>query len=254
MIHCHKRACAFQIAQVFVLFFFLLWLNLYQLQVQKHPSESDPHDQQSKEKSTPIVEPIKEDQEAEGWPSFGRLIIDLSKLAFEALTGIFLYFIPLRFNRKISKSGGLAPLKDSLKMPEDEAEASLVRKQRTPTPLSETRQAHTPNIGDKYSEMKPPKIRSASFKDPSLSSKHRSSKRQEYAEIYGSGEVPPYGQHNRSKSQKERTKHRREKSGEMGFGAVGMEQRPVEMKPVNYEDPKYDHYNMRAKYGDSFKF
>ncbi|KAF7141046.1 hypothetical protein RHSIM_Rhsim06G0210100 [Rhododendron simsii] len=222
--------------------------------VQKHPSESDSHDQQSKEKSTPIVEPIKEDQEAEGWPSFGRLIIDLSKLALEALAGIFLYFIPLRFNRKISKSSGLTPLKDSMKMPEDGAETPLVRKQRTPTPLSETRQAHTPNIGDKYSEMKPPNVRSASFKDPSLSSKHRSSKRQEYAEIYGSGEVPPYGQHNRSKSQKERTKHRREKSVETGFGAVGMEQRPVEMKPVNYDDPKYDRYNMRSKYGDSFKF
>lgn len=231
-------------------------LNLCQLQVQKHPSESDSPDQQSKEKSTPIVEPIKEEQEAEGWPSFGRLIIDLFKLALEALAGIFLYFIPLRFNRKISKSGGLTPLKSSLKMPEDEAETPLVRKQRTPTPLSETRQAHTPNIGDKYSEMKPPNtnVRSASFKDPSLSSKHRSSKRQEYAEIYGSGEVPPYGQHNRSKGQKERTKHRREKTGEMGFGAVGMEQRPAEMKPVNYDDPKYDRYNMRSKYGDSFKF
>lgn len=232
-------------------------------EVQKDPSESEPQDQQSKEKLTPLVEPIKEDQEAQGWPSFGRLIIDLSKLALEALASIFLYFIPFRFNRKISKSGGLTPLKDSLKMPEDEAETPLVRKQRTPTPLSETRQAHslsetrqahTPIVGDKYAEMKPPKIRSASFKDPSLSSKHRSSKRQEYAEIYGTGDVPPYGQPNRSKNQKERTKHRWEKTGETGFGAVGMEQRPVEMKPVNYEDPKYDHYAMRSKYGDSFKF
>uniref|UniRef100_A0A5B7BWV0 NHL domain-containing protein n=1 Tax=Davidia involucrata TaxID=16924 RepID=A0A5B7BWV0_DAVIN len=218
----------------------------------KQPLESESLDQLTKEKPAPISENIREEQEA-GWPSFGQLMIDLSKLTLQSLASVVLYFIPFSFSRK-SPKGGLTPLKDSLVMPEDEAEPPLVQKQRTPAPLSETRQAHTPNTSDKYSETKPPKIRSSSFKDPSLSSKHRSSKRQEYAEFYGSGEVPPYGQF-RSKSQKERTKHRqRDKSGEVVFGAVGAEPKPVEIKAVNYDDPKFDHYNIRSKYGDSYRF
>lgn len=194
-------------------------------------------------------------KEEPGWPSFGQLIIDLSKLGLEALGGIFLYFIPSRFRPNGARKG-LTPLKDNLRMPEDEAEKPpLVQKQSAPTPVSETRQVHPPNASDKYSDLKPPKIKSSSFKDPSLLSKHRSSKRQEYAEFYGSGEVPPGG---RSKSQKERSRHRqREKSGEVVFGAVGAEQKPVDVKAVDYDNPKFDRYNMRSsRYGpdDSFRF
>ncbi|KAF2314412.1 hypothetical protein GH714_026180 [Hevea brasiliensis] len=104
------------------------------------------------------------------------------------------------------------PLKDSLRMPEDEVEPPTVQRQSIPVPLSETRQVHTPDTSDKYSEMKATKDQVIQFQDPSLSSKHRSSKRQEYAEFYGSGEVPPSG---RPKSHKRENKHRqRDKSGE----------------------------------------
>lgn len=198
------------------------------------------------------MESLKEEPEA-GWPSFGQLIVDLSKLMLEALTSIFFYFIPSRFMPTQAREG-LTPLKDRLIMPEDEAE-SLAQKQRAPPPLSETRQTHIPNTGEKYSEMKPPKIKSYSFKEHSLPGKHKSSKRQEYAEFYNSGEVPPppYTQ-SRSKSQKERSRHRqRDKSGEVAFGA---EPKPVEIRAVDYDDPKFDHYNIRSKYGpsDSFRF
>ncbi|KAJ9153475.1 hypothetical protein P3X46_026909 [Hevea brasiliensis] len=206
-------------------------------------SEGEFMEYPSMEKPTPITESMKEDPK---WPSFGQLIIDLSKLALEALASMFLFLIPSWFRSSGSK--GLTPLKDSLRMPEDEVEPPTVQRQSIPVPLSETRQVHTPDTSDKYSEMKPPKIKSSSFKDPSLSSKHRSSKRQEYAEFYVSGEVPPSG---RPKSHKERTRHRqRDKSGEVIFGAAGTEPtKPVEMKPVNYDNPKFDHYNMRSKYG-----
>lgn len=211
-------------------------------------------DQPKKEKSAPAADLVREDQEA-AWPSFGQLIGDLSKLAFEALSGISTYLMPFRFSRNSARKG-LTPLKDSLIMPEDEAEPQpqSVQKQRTPVPMSETRQAYTPNASDRYSELKPPKIRSSSMKDPSLSTKHRSSRRQEYAEYYASGEVPPHVQV-KSKSQKERTKHRqRDKSGDV-FGSTGLEySKPVESKAVNYGDPKYDRYNMKSKYGDSFRF
>ncbi|XP_027061907.1 uncharacterized protein [Coffea arabica] len=213
-------------------------------------------DRQKKEKSAPAVELVKENQEA-AWPSFGQLIGDLPKIAFEAFSGVLTYLMPFRFSRRSARKG-LTPLKDSLIMPEDEAEPQpqpqLVQKQRTLAPMSETRQAYTPNVSDRYSEVKPPKIRSSSMKDPSLPTKHRSSRRQEYAEYYASGEVPSQVQA-RSKGQKERTKHRqRDKSGEV-FGSSGVEySKPVESKAVNYGDPKYGPYNMRSNYGDTFRF
>lgn len=214
----------------------------------QQPSESEFKEQPSKEKrkATPIIESVKEEP---GWPSFGQLVMDLSKLALEAVASVFLYFVPSRFRSNGSKKG-LTPMKDSLRMPEDEAPPPLVQRQTTPAPVSETRQTHT---SDKYSEMKALKVKSSSFRDPSLSSKHRSSKRQEYTEFYGPGEVPPYS---RSKTQKERTRHRqRDKTGEVVYGA-GTDQKPVDTKPSDFDNSKFDHYNMRSKYGssDSFRF
>lgn len=202
-------------------------------------------DHSIKEKSSPIVESVKEEP---GWPSFGQLIVDLLKLAVEALTGMLLYFVPSRF-RTGRPRNGLTPLKDSLRMPEDEVEPTFVQRKTSIPPVSETRQAPTPTRSDKYSEMRPPKIKSTSFKDPSVSSKHRSSKRPEYAaESYSSVEVPPYS---RSKSQKERTRHRQRDKGEVAFEAAGAEAKPVEMKAMQYENPRY---NMRSKYGSDELF
>ncbi|KAJ8532310.1 hypothetical protein K7X08_012233 [Anisodus acutangulus] len=198
----------------------------------------------------PVVETVKEEQEA-GWPSFGQLVWDLSKLGIEGLGSLFGYIVPLRFRHKVFIRPGLTPLKDSLIMLEDEVEPPLVQKQRAPPPASEVRQV--PAVGDKFPEGKPTKIRSSSFKDPaSLSTKHRSSRRHEYAECYGnSGEVPPYT-HVRSKSQKERTKHWRQDKGLEANVRAGVEAKPADTKPVNYEDPKFAHYNLRNKYGDPF--
>ncbi|XP_042478464.1 uncharacterized protein LOC122059622 isoform X2 [Macadamia integrifolia] len=239
-------------------------------------SEGDLKGQATTEKPSLIVESLKEEPDAR-WPSFGNLVIDLFKLAMEALGSIFLYFIPVSLRTRKSK-GDLTPLKDSLVMPEDGAdEPPLVQKHRSATPLSETRHSPSPNAsGDGYTQHKLQKSKSAAPRDASLSSKHRSSKRQEYAEFYGSAEVPPYSQFGSkslkertgsaevppygqfgSKSQKERIRHRhRERSGEVVFGATGTEPKPVEIKSVDYGDPKFDHFNIRSKYGseDAFHF
>ncbi|XP_070664175.1 uncharacterized protein [Malus domestica] len=220
---------------------FLLRTPLSKSEMKEHPSNG---------KSTLLVKSMKEEP---GWPSFGQLVSDLSKLGLAALAGIFVHFLPSRFMPGGSQKG-LTPLKDSLRMPEDEAEAPVVQRQSAPAPLSETRQAYTPNASEKYSDMKPAKMKSTSFKDPSLSSKHRSSKRQNSAEFYGSGEV---SSHSRSKSQKERTRHRqREKSGEVVYGTVGAEPKPVDMKTAGYDNPKFENYNMRSRYGadSSYRF
>ncbi|XP_061374543.1 uncharacterized protein LOC133316779 [Gastrolobium bilobum] len=205
------------------------------------PSEKEFKGQASNDKpNNPIAESNKEEP---GLPSFRQLLGDLSKLSLESLTRSFFQFIPSRFRSDGAKRG-LTPLKDHLMMPEDEMEPLLVNKQSAPAPLSENRQVHTPSTAEKYSEMKPPKIKPSTSKDPSLSSKHRSSsKRQEYAEFYGSSEVPPYA--TKSKSQKQRSRHRpREKSGQ-----VGAEPKPAETRAVDYDNIKFDHYNMRTKYG-----
>uniref|UniRef100_A0A2P2PIM4 Uncharacterized protein MANES_03G099900 n=1 Tax=Rhizophora mucronata TaxID=61149 RepID=A0A2P2PIM4_RHIMU len=183
-------------------------------------------------------------KEEPGWPSFGQLIIDLSKLVLEAFGSVLLHFIPSRLKPAGSKKG-LTPLKDSLRMPEDEVEHQSAEKQGSAACLPEMRQVHTPLLNEKYTEVKPPKIKSA--KDPSLSNKHRSSKRQEHIEFYGSGDVPSYG---RSKSHKDKTRHRqRDKGGEVVSGAVASEQKHVDMKPMEYSYSKFDHSNIRSKYG-----
>ncbi|GER53969.1 NHL domain-containing protein [Striga asiatica] len=201
----------------------------------------------SKKKNHPWPKP--EDQSSPkdgpeaGWPSFGQLVWDLGKLAFESLGSIFFHFHPLR---NIPKRG-LTPLKDSLVMPEDEpGPSSFPLKQQAPIPISEARQAQGPSVpspNERFSEVKPVKIRSSSAKDPALSTKHRSSsRRHEFAEFYGSSEAPQYG-HVRSKSHKERAKHRsKEKSGET------METRPAaEVEGPEYENTIYDPYNFRSR-------
>ncbi|CAA0815886.1 NHL domain-containing protein [Striga hermonthica] len=159
------------------------------------------------------------------------------------------------FSKRNIPKRGLTPLKDSLVMPEDEpGPSSFPLKQRAPIPISEARQAQVPSVpnlspNDRFSEVKPVKIRSSSAKDPALSTKHRSSRRHEFAEFYGSSEAPQYG-HARSKSHKERAKHRsKEKSGET------MQTKPAEVKGPEYENTKYDPYNFRSRYGgEAYRF
>ncbi|GAA0139914.1 hypothetical protein LIER_01370 [Lithospermum erythrorhizon] len=205
-----------------------------------------------KKKHLHVTEAVKEEPEA-GWPSFGQLLLDLSKFALESFGNILKSSIPFQSKLKRSKNG-LTPLKDSLIMPEDQTEPPIVQKQKAPVPLSETRQ-HTPSVTEKIPEVKPHKLRSSSMRDPSLSTKHRSSRRQEYAEYYGSAETSPYVQV-RTKTQKERSKHRqRDRSGEVKSGSSGVEPKLAEMKPVNYVDPpRYDPYNIRNKSGEAFRF
>ncbi|KAL9250403.1 hypothetical protein AKJ16_DCAP25285, partial [Drosera capensis] len=209
------------------------------------PASSADRPEPEKTVHTPIVE-VKEEQIA-GWPSFSQLIVDLSKLSLEGMGSIFLYLIPSC--RRAGSSKNLTPLKDSLKMPEDESEAHSAKKLKAPAPRSEAGQLRPPIAADKYMAMKATDIRSTSLKDPSMPSKHRS-KRQDYAEFYGSSEIPSYSNQVRLKSQKERTKHRhREKSGEVVPGPLRPEANPVEPKAGNRDEPKFDPYTFRAKYG-----
>ncbi|KAL3646224.1 hypothetical protein CASFOL_011404 [Castilleja foliolosa] len=216
----------------------------------EHPGPKLENESTSNGIPTPINMTVKDEPESR-WPSFGQLVWDLGKLSLESLSAIFFQFVPVRPKWNIPKRG-LTPLKDSLVMPEDETHPSAALKQRAPSPLSEARQAYGPGPSDRLSEVKPIKIRSSGLKDPSLPTKHRSSRRQEFAEFYGPGEVPQV----RSKSQKDRTKHRhREKSGDVAnFGTSVMDAKGGEFKATGYEKTKYESYNFRNKYGDSHRY
>ncbi|KAL0717220.1 hypothetical protein Bca4012_066542 [Brassica carinata] len=154
-------------------------------------------------------------KEEPGWPSFGQLLIDLCKLALEFLTSNLL---PARFKT----SSNLRPLKDRLKMPEDE--------QEQPPLTAKTRS-------------------SSAVKDPSSKHHRSSSKRQEYAQFYASGEVvqPP-------KIHKERSRRRhRDKTTETAEPKTTTSDT---VKPVEYSNSsKFDHFNMRnSKYGPETPF
>lgn len=212
----------------------------------KQVSETKQLDHKISKKPTLIVESLKEEPGA-GWPSLGRLLSDLLKFAMEAIGSMFLNLIPQNLIPGRSKQG-LTPLKDNLVMPEDRAEpTTIAQKQVSPSPMSETH--HTANLSNDTPLRLQKSNKTPKYKDPSLSGKHRT-KRQDYAEFYGSAEGP----HVSSKGPKERSRHRhRDKSGEV-YGAVGSEPKPVEMKPAEYSDSKFDQYTFRNKYGESNSF
>ncbi|KAI4331310.1 hypothetical protein MLD38_029505 [Melastoma candidum] len=97
--------------------------------------------------------------------------IHLSKLVLEALAGIFFYLVPSRI-QSLGSRKGLAPLKDILCMPEDQAYRKPAQRQRILAPLSETT-SHAHPQHEKQSEAKPLKIKSGSFKVPPAATKQK---------------------------------------------------------------------------------
>ncbi|KAL6570539.1 hypothetical protein OROGR_000089 [Orobanche gracilis] len=223
-----------------------------------HPGPKPEDQSANKIRPAPINVIVKDESEA-GWPSFGQLVWDLGKLSLESLGSIFFQFVPLGSKWSSIPRRGLTPLRDSLIMPEDDCEPSPALKQRSPAPLSEARMARGPLMHDeRFSEVQPIKVRSSGLKDPTtLPTKHRSfsSRRQEFAEFYGPGEVPQV----RPKSHKERTKHRqresqRDRGGDANFGGSVVETRGGEIKGSGYEHTKYESYNSRNKHGDTYRY
>ncbi|KAL6629636.1 hypothetical protein ACP70R_029401 [Stipagrostis hirtigluma subsp. patula] len=188
-----------------------------------------------------VVESLKEEPGA-GWPSFGTLVGDLLKLAIEGVGSLLLNVIPQSLRRGKRKTD-LTPLKDRLVLPEDREETPVAQKLSSTPMRPET--LHAPSAINETAPKAQKSIKSSKFRDSTLSSKHRSSKRQEYAEFYGTSESAAVS----TKVPKDRLRHRhREKSGEVPYGTSHPEQKPTELKPADYSDPKYDHY-VRSKYG-----
>ncbi|XP_020088827.1 uncharacterized protein LOC109710559 [Ananas comosus] len=208
----------------------------------KQVTEDEQREHSTDEKPPLIVESLKEEPGA-GWPSVGTLLTDLFKFTLEAIGNLLLNVIP--FLRRNKTKANLTPLKDRLVMPEDREETPVTHKLKTTPAMSES--IHAPNTINEPTPKPQKSTKTPKFKDSSLPSKHRSSKRQDFGEFYGaSGDTTQLS----SKGQKDRVRHRyREKSGEVGLGTGGGAE-PKLMKSVDYGDPsKFDHYNIRSKYG-----
>uniref|UniRef100_A0A0E0CIE6 NHL repeat-containing protein n=1 Tax=Oryza meridionalis TaxID=40149 RepID=A0A0E0CIE6_9ORYZ len=210
---------------------------------EKIEAPEDEHQESSTVGKPPlVVESLKEEPSA-GWPSLGTLIGDLLKLVIEGVGNQLLRLVPSRLQHGKRKTD-LTPLEDRLVMPEDTEETPVAQKLSSTPMRPET--LHGPNPVNETAPKAQRSVKSSKFRDSTLSSKHRSSKRQEYAEFYGSSETPQVS----AKVPKDRLRHRhREKSGEAVYGTSHPEPKPAEVKPADYSDPKYDPYNIRSKYG-----
>lgn len=202
--------------------------------IQVEAPEKEQHESSTLGKAPLVVESLQEEPGA-GWPSLGTLISDLLKLAIEGVGKLLLSIVPKR-------KTDLTPLKDRLVMPEDREETATAQKLSSTPMRPET--LHAPNAVNETAPKAQKSIKSSKFRDSTLSSKHRSSKRQEYADFYGTSEPTVAS----AKLPKDRLRHRhREKSGEAPYGTAHPEPRTAEVKPADYSDPKYDHY-VRSKY------
>lgn len=200
--------------------------------------ENEQHESGTIGKPPLVVESLKEEPGA-GWPSFGTLIADLLKLAFEGVGKLLLSIVPQRLQQGKRKTD-LSPLKDRLVMPEDRQEEAPTAQKLSSTPLRPETLHAPPNAVSETAAKAQKSMKPSKFRDSSLSSKHRSSKRQEYADFYGTSESAQVS----AKVPKDRLRHRhREKSGEVAYGAAHPELKPAEAKP----GADYDHY-VRSKY------
>ncbi|OEL28108.1 hypothetical protein BAE44_0010872 [Dichanthelium oligosanthes] len=204
------------------------------------PENEQQHESSTIGKPPLVVESLKEEPGA-GWPSLGTLFADLLKLAIEGVGKLLLSVGPQRHGKKKTD---LTSHKDRHAMPENREETPAAQKLSSTPMRPET--LHAPNaVNETAAKAAQKSIKSSKFRDSTLSSKHRSSKRQEYADFYGTSEAAAVS----AKVPKDRLRHRhREKSGEVAYGtAAHPELKPAEAKPADYSDPKYDHY-VRSKY------
>lgn len=215
-------------------------------------------DRSSSKKMPPLrVEPLVEDPDA-GWPSMGRLLSDLPTLLFQVFGSALLYVMPRStLSWKWSKS--------NLILPQDVSENSLMDKHKlkskpTPMPFPDTSVCPPPDSasGMKFKSLNPQKIskqqqqqqqQQSMYKEQSTPTSlptRRTSKRQEFAQFYGSGENIQVGSksHGHRERERERSIVRHRLLRDIGGG----EAKSVELmkSSANYgSTSKFDHFNPR---------
>eukprot|EP01018_Ginkgo_biloba_P015213 Gb_09226 [translate_table: standard] len=220
-----------------------------------------------------------------GWMSFGKFILDLFKFAVEIIGGLYSYLTGLIRNKNHQKKGDLWPLRDTLRMPNDDVEPQPMsrnaQKKGDLWPLRDTLLIPDDQLKSKSNPIK----KAAVFQEFDanapipISSKvtHNFHVRSTIAStgVLNSNEPHNFNNHSyeheagdqnhvrslRHYSSAPRTYYDRhyDSNNEIVFGAVQETQgrnEPVEIKPVDYGDPMFDHHNIRSRvgFGNLFDF
>ncbi|CAN6483089.1 unnamed protein product [Victoria cruziana] len=170
-----------------------------------------------------------------------------------------IFFIPVPWLKPsmLEMEDGLCPFKDRLIMDEDDTVPANVQKQWHSWTSPDTQQVNPATHDFAQHKLSKTKSSGLNLKDQATSVKVRSFKRQEIPDFYGSTDTSQHMLHV-SKSMKEKSRHRHhDKAREVVFGALGSTSKPMEIKAVDYGDPRFDHYNIRREFGsgeDSFQF
>eukprot|EP01018_Ginkgo_biloba_P007215 Gb_11764 [translate_table: standard] len=198
----------------------------------------------------PALIPVAGEQENQdaGWVSFGKFFVDIFKSTAEIIGGLFSY-VTGGFRRKPLTKGNLWPLRDSLLIPEDED----VEPQRTPrkkkTVTFREPEADTPMSPPNSSGLHNVDVRpTREFMDLFGSTDSVNRNRRKYEDEDNQGHLQPLRHH--SSAPETYFERSYDSSNEVVFGAVqetrGINE-PMEIKPVDYGDPMYDHHNIRSR-------
>ncbi|GLJ28774.1 hypothetical protein SUGI_0567350 [Cryptomeria japonica] len=183
-----------------------------------------------------------------GWVSFGKFFIDVFKSIGEIIGGLFSY-VTGGFRRKSPhKKGNLWPLRDSLIPEDDDIEPQLTpRRKRSVTfrePEVDTPMSPPLSAESRSGDGRPTREYMNRFTfNGSFNNRH-----EHYEDEDSQGHLKPLRHH--SSAPETYFERNYDSSNEVVFGAVqetGEINEPVEIKPVDYGDPMYDHHNIRQR-------
>lgn len=201
----------------------------------------------------PSFIPIDGEQEIVdgGWVSFGKFFVDILKSIAEIIGGLFSYLTG-GFRRKSPyKKGNLWPLRDSL-IPEDDddIEPQLTpRKKKTVTfrePEIDTPISPPSSTGSHNGDFGPTR----EYISPFISNRSVNQNHGYYRDEDNQDHVQPLRHH--SSAPETYFEKDYDTTNEVVFGAVQETEgvyKPVEIKPVDYSDPMYNHHNIRPRMG-----
>lgn len=196
--------------------------------------------------------PLDEDQGNvdAGWVSFGKFFIDVFKSTGEIIGGLFSYVTGGFRRRSPHKKGDLWPLRDSLIPEDDDIEPQLTPRRKRSVTFREP-EVDTPMSPPLSSESRSNDVRpTREYMNKFTFSGSFNNRHEHYEDEDGQGHLKPLRHH--SSAPETFYERNYDSSNEVVFGAVqetGEINEPVEIKPVDYGDPMYDHHNIRSRRG-----
>ncbi|XP_057822380.2 uncharacterized protein LOC131034797 [Cryptomeria japonica] len=219
-----------------------------------------------------------------GWMSFGKFIWDLFKFVVEIIGSIFTSISNFILRKNPQKKGDLWPLHDTIPIPDDDVEPRPISRNRQdkgdlwpdrdslPIPDDDYKSKVDPiwknsvpfeDSDDHNPKPEPLKVQNLRLRSTKDSKGVSSYKEFKFYNNYKRGDKDdqshPRSLRHRSSAPQTHYDKPRNSSSEVVFGAAQgnkAKNEAVDIKPVDYGDPMYDHYNIRNRggYGNLFDF